>query len=208
MTIRNLSHVELLLDALKNTPYGAIEGQEKGKIISLLANCWHELEGADQTAMKVSKLHRAEALMWRPPVLSFTIERHGASVLGSSRAELHEWEINLEQATAHVNRGRYRQIGPTAPRLDVKPIVERVCDAVQQGPTSSCDLVEKRVVVWTGDHQVSIWHGKLIPGGGPQQTVAGRRKRFRKELTNRMQDIGWRLVGVARSMTFVANLDQ
>ena len=45
------SYVPLLLEELKNTPSGAIEGEAKYKIIRLLAACWHELQGADETEM-------------------------------------------------------------------------------------------------------------------------------------------------------------
>jgi len=45
-------------------------------------------------------------------------------------------------------------------------------------------------------------HGKLIPDNGYRQTIAGRRKRFREELTARMQTIGWTPVCVKQSMTF------
>jgi len=155
--------------------------------------------------MKDWKVSRAEDLSWDPPVLSFTIERHGATVLGSSRGELHEWRVDLHEGTAHCERRRYRQLTPTAPRLDVKPIAVRVCDAVQQGPASNCDLVKKGIVVWNGDNQVSIKHGALIPGGGPQQTVAGQRRRFRSELTDRMKALGWQLVSVERLMLFKKN---
>jgi hypothetical protein len=65
--------------------------------------------------------------------------------------------------------------------------------------------VKKGIVVWNGDNQVSIKHGALIPGGGPQQTVAGRRRRFRSELTDRMKALGWQLVSVQRLMLFKKN---
>ena len=69
-----------LLEELRNAPQGAIEGHAKYKVIHLLANCWHELEGAGETAMQArKKLDRAEDVSWNPPVLSFTIERHGMS---------------------------------------------------------------------------------------------------------------------------------
>jgi len=163
----------------------------------LLANCWHELEGAGETAMQARKLDRAEDVSWNPPVLSFTIERHGATVLGSSRAELHQWSVDMHQRTARCERGRYRQLLPTAPRLDVKAIA-----AVQQAPSSECDLVKSGILVWKSDEEIEVKHGRLVPGEGYQQTVAGRRRRFRKQLTERMQTIGWGLLSVQRSMTF------
>src|SRR5438445_9081548 len=99
------------------------------------------------------KLHRAEDLLWKPPFLSFTIERHGATVLGSSRAELQDWMVNLHLETARCAGGRYRQLWPTASRLYVKPIAARVLNAVQQGPAASCDLVKDGIVVWNGANQ-------------------------------------------------------
>ena len=121
------------------------------------------------------KLFRAENLHWDPPVLSFTIERHGATVLGSTRAELHEWKINMETLTAYFYKGRYRQLMLKSKKLDVKPIAARVCEAVQQGPASKSPLVQKGIVVWTGSDNVSIKHGALISGDN-QQTIASRRR--------------------------------
>jgi hypothetical protein len=195
----NLSSVRSLL---KNASPGPIEDQLTDKIMLLLAGCWDELEGANETGMKAWKLDRAEDVAWNPPVLSFTIERHGATVLGSSRAELHRWSVNLEEGTADCVQRSYRQISPRAPRLDVRPIAERVCETVQLGPGSDCDLVKNGVIDWKADDLVSVKQGMLIPGGGYQQTVAGRRRRFRKQLEERMRSIGWRLETVQRSMTF------
>jgi hypothetical protein len=84
--------------------------------------------GADETAMEGWKVSRAEELSWNPPILSFTIERHGATARGSSRAELHEWTVTLHEGTAHwaasssnpgmladsgEGAGRQRQFGRT-----------------------------------------------------------------------------------------------
>ena len=202
---KDLSSVRSLLDELKNTPRGAIGGQFSQNIMSLLVGCWHELEGANETAMTPLKLYRAEDVWWDPPVLSFTIERHGATVHGSSRAALHRWSVNLHELAAHCEQGKYRQLRRTAPRLDVKPIAERICAAVQLGPASDSDLVKSGILVWKTDDKVSIKHGVLISNDGYQQTVAGRRRRFRKELMNRMQGIGWSLEKVQRTMTFRKN---
>jgi hypothetical protein len=194
--------VQTLLNELKNTPPGLVEVAACDKIIDLLTACWSELEGANDTSMEAWKLHRAEGLSWNPPLLSFTIERHAATVLGSSRAELQSWTVNLDLETARCAKESYRQLRPTASRLNVKPIAARVIDAVQQGPAASCDLLKDGIVEWNGPNQLSIKHGALIPGGEYQQTVAGRRRRFRNELERRMRDIGWEFVEVKRTMQF------
>jgi hypothetical protein len=41
-----------------------------------------------------------EDLEWNPPMLSFIIERHGAMVLGSTRAENQRWEIDMNKMEA------------------------------------------------------------------------------------------------------------
>ena len=64
-------------------------------------------------------IDRMEKVEWVPPVLRFQIERHGATVKGSSRAELHEWTIDLCKATAECVSKGSRQIIPMAPRLNV-----------------------------------------------------------------------------------------
>jgi hypothetical protein len=194
-----------LLRELKKIPQGAVEGEPKHKIMGLLAECWHEFQGAGETAMNAYKLPRAEHISWNPPILSFTIERHGATVLGSSRAELQPWSVDVDQGTASCEQGSYRQLRPNAPKLDVKPIVARICGAVQQGPASPSELMKLGILVWKSDDTVQIKQSALISGNGPKQTVTGRRRRFRKELEDQMQNIGWSLLSVRNVMTFSRN---
>ena len=191
-----------LLKELESITPGPISGSDRQRILSLLEKSWHQLRGADETSMEPWKIGRAEGLRWNPPVLSFTIERHGATVRGSTRAELQDWIVDLKEGTARCMQGRYRQLTPTSPRLDVKPIAASVCEAVQQGKGSQSDLVRDGIIVWKGDDEVWINHGRLILGSGYEQTVASRRRRFRKELTDRMKSLGWNFVGVQRSMIF------
>jgi hypothetical protein len=53
----------------------------------LLATCWDDLVGDDGGTDGYKLLNRTEDLAWEPPTLSFCIERHGDTVMGSSRAE-------------------------------------------------------------------------------------------------------------------------
>jgi hypothetical protein len=197
------SAVQSLLNELKNTPPGPLDKEIKDKIIGLLADCWPELKGGNDTSMAGSKLHgRAEDLVWDPPKITFKIERHGATVLGSTRAKLQQWAVDLQKKTAECFEKSYRQLTATSPRLDVKPIIARVIDAVQHGAASNHDFVQRGIVVWKSNNHVLIKHGDLIPSGGYQQTVAGRRRRFRIGLVASMKNIGWELVDVKRAMEF------
>jgi hypothetical protein len=53
-----------------------------------------------------------------------------------------------------------------------------------------------------GDDEVLIKHGALVSGDGHQQTVAGRRRRFRNELIEGLKALGWEYVDVKRCMRF------
>jgi len=47
---------------------------------------------------------------------------------------------------------------------------------------------------WFSDGYVIVSIGKVIPEGGPKQTVAGRRKRFRQALDAILKATGWEKV--------------
>jgi hypothetical protein len=139
-------NVEILLNELRNTPAGEISGETANKIRVLLADCWHEVDGGTAYSTTGEKIRdRAENLQWNQPFLNFTLERHGPTVLGSGRAPLHEWHLHLETATATCDLGRYRQLSPTAAKMDVKPLVAEVLAAVRQGPASQCELTKSGV---------------------------------------------------------------
>ena len=87
---------------------------------------------------------RAEDLVWQPPVLSFKIERHGATALGSTRAEVQKWHVDVSSGNAHCESETYRQLIPRARGLIVRPIACKVCEVVKEGPRSNADLVQKR----------------------------------------------------------------
>jgi hypothetical protein len=57
---------------------------------------WKRLPGSYATEMAEWKLDRMENPRWEPPIFRFEIERHGAASLGSSRAEIQTWAVNLE----------------------------------------------------------------------------------------------------------------
>jgi len=168
---------------LAATGPGPIE--DAAALIALLAAVWPSLDGADDEAMGSWKLHRMEGPEWRPPLLTFSIERHGAVVLGGTRADLQRWTVNLDTLTASVEVAGHRQLRPLAPRLNVAPLVAEIVELVAAG-------VEDDRLGWSPDRQtVRVRIGKIIPADGFAQTVAGRRKRFRDKLRAAMAASGW-----------------
>jgi hypothetical protein len=152
-----------------------------------LAAVWDELSG-DDGGMEAHKLSRMENPIWNPPVLTFQIERHGGTVLGSSRAEVQEWTVDLQSMTASVKVAGRRQISPLKPKLDVNSIAADLCSAILTGKQD--DRLK-----WDGTSKVRVLMGKVLPErSAVKATLAYRRKRLRNELTRLLAPEGWKCV--------------
>ena len=116
--------MEALQELLAALPPGPIP--EDIKLDKALAACWDGFRGSDDGGMKDDKLlGRMENVQWQPPILTFTIERHGGTVNGSTRAELQHWELNLDDQTACIVNEGHRQLQTMAPRVSSKPSPKR-----------------------------------------------------------------------------------
>jgi hypothetical protein len=198
MTIQKLANV------LRGIPSGAIQASMIDELFRLVVASWGEFSGSGDTSMGAWKILREEGperVTWNPPCLSFVIDRHGGTVLGSTRAEKQEWTLNLEKRTANQAQIGYRQLRPNAKPLDVKPLADGVCKAVQEGPSSTSHLVSDGTIVWKNDDQLAVFHGQIVRGEY-QQTVSGRRRRFIADLKTKMELIGWELVSKGRALRF------
>ncbi len=177
-----------LLEYLNSISPGPIA--DTATLEDLLANCWDQFLGSDEEGMAGYKLHqRMQDVEWKPPRLCFLIERHGATVLGSSRAERHEWILDIRAKTATYTRTGYKQIRPSDARLDIRPLAEEIVSLI-------LNHSEEDRLKWCDDGSVRVRIGKIIPGDGvPRQTLEGRRKRFREEVDKRLGDAGWDRLG-------------
>src|SRR5262245_57885057 len=94
---------------LATLPQGPIT--DTSTLARLLADAWHDFAGSNYAGMEGRKLldRNIEYVAWTPPLLTFTVERHGATVLGSTRAKLQEWTLDLEMRTASFVEKRHRQ---------------------------------------------------------------------------------------------------
>ena len=139
------SEFENLLALLRGLPEGPISNVLKNRVIHHLAECWTEFEGSGSARMTSAKLHRVEGLEWRSPCLIFIIERHGPTVLGSKRADLHLWELNMETKISVCTSNGYRQLRANAPRLDVDKIVASIIEIVRTGSRSDRNVISMEV---------------------------------------------------------------
>lgn len=153
---------------------------------SLLVECWDALDGSDAEGMEGYKLNgRIEDAEWNPPVLSFTIERHGGTVLGSSRAELQEWNIDINARTATCSKVGHRQVHPMAPRFNALPPAQVIVQLILDGE-------QDERLKWYDDGSVRVRMGKILPErSAVKQTLAARRKRLREAIEELLSEKGW-----------------
>ena len=156
-----------------------------------MVSCWGEFEGSAAEGMEAYKLKgRMEDVVWEPPLLSFRIERHGGTVVGSTRAELQRWAIDTEEASASCGIAGHRQLYPTSPRWDARPAAEEVVGLV-------VGRQDNELLKWRPDGSVRILVGKILPAGSAKkQTLEGRRKRLRVAVEELLGKEGWQKVGV------------
>lgn len=165
-------------------------GDDDGELESLLCACWRQLEGGGAEGTTAEKLvGRVEDLEWDPPLLRFRIERHGRTVRGSSRADVHAWSVDVDAGTASCASGGWRQLKPAAARLDVVPLAREVAELVSRG-------AEDELLPWRGPDDVEVRVGLLVPTESvAKKAVEGRRKRLKLALDEALRPDRWRRAG-------------
>ncbi len=178
----------IMIDELKEY-FDSLDGAavDPSELVGKVANVWEQFSGHDAEGMNEDKLSpdRVEDPEWAAPLLTFRIERHGAFCRGSSRAEIHQWTLDLEKMTAICAEDGYRPKTPKSPALRVRPLVAAVVDLIIQRREDDC-------LKWNDDGSVLVLAGKIIPDERTcKQTLTGRRRRFRAELIRQLREHGW-----------------
>ena len=178
---------------LKNHLAGLGNGpiSDSTEIQHLLVASWHLLNGSNDGGMEGYKLHgRMENVVWNPPVLKFFVERHGGTMLGSTRAELQHWEVNLDAETAEITKTGHRQLESMAPRISIKGMAVEIAQAILKGND------DKRFFIDSHNGDLVVNASALFPtGSGFKRTVEGRRMRLCKYIGEILADHGWQKVG-------------
>lgn len=184
-----------LRDLLSTIPPGHISDGDCLRTLAELSQCWESIPGSDTESTTADKLRRAEEVCWTPPILSFTLERHGGTVLGSSRASLHRWEVNTEQPEARIVNTSVRQLSPKSQVMDIKKVANETATLIFNG------LDDPRLT-WLEDRQrVQVNIVEVIPETN-KQTTQGRRKRFREILASLMSEANWTRQDVGNKIGF------
>jgi hypothetical protein len=178
-----------LKDFLNSLKPGLLNRNQISKLQTLLQRYWHQFKGSDETKMVGYKLLRGiEDVEWDPPKLFFTIERHGITMLGSSRADLQMWTLNIEDETVTANTlDTYRQIYSRQSPLKVGLIAEDLYQKITN------NIVDDRIKRYS-DGRIEIRIGninELKEGSAVKQTLMQRRKRFRLKMDELLLNSGW-----------------
>lgn len=170
---------------LETLPPGQVSSPSDDAVEKALSKCWDALEGSDDEGMDGYKLvGRMEDVRWDPPLLTFRIERHGGTVMGSVCAEIQEWTVDVEKGTAeHYPWGGKRLVGQRPRPLKVAPIAKEIADLVVT------EKNDKRLKWITANH-VRVLVSEVIPETS-RQTTSGRRKRFWAALEGELKPHGW-----------------
>lgn len=180
-----------LCDALDRLAADGMPEQLPNEVVNALANVWGSLRGSRDHGMHASKLSpmRIEQPAWTRPILTFRIERHGGTMMGSTRADIHEWTVDLAQGTASARKVSYRQLIPTDKRMNTKALAEEAFEAIRQNEDAP-------YLKWSRDRRtVRIAIGVIIPDT-VRQTTAARRRRFRTALDEKLKAAGWTQLGL------------
>jgi hypothetical protein len=122
MSEPDLQPLRSILAAIKP---GKLSEEDVARVLPELAAVWDKVPGAIDTDMAARKLgpisnkagseYRARTWVWEPPVLSFSIVRHGGAALGSKRGERQRWSVHLDEARASWVPDGFEQLVPNEP---------------------------------------------------------------------------------------------
>jgi hypothetical protein len=110
------------------------------------------------------------------------------TAVGSTRADIQRWELNLQKRTACCEKVGFRQLRPMQARLNVKPLAEDIAKRIVEGQ-------KDERVKWNTDGTVRVIVAKVIPEEHTfKQTLTSRRKRFRLALEAVLGPLGWQQI--------------
>lgn len=178
--------MDALTNFLATLPPGAFS--DTYQLERLLAAHWDEL-GGDEGGMAADKLfNRMERVRWEPPKIKFVIERHGGTMMGSTRAELQHWVVDVEAGTAWIEKTGHRQLYAMEEKISLKAIAQEISQSILDGKQD--DRVSR-----DGDELV-VWAQTLFPkGSGYNRTVESRRQRLCAHIEKMLREHGWKKVG-------------
>jgi len=169
---------------LNSLPPGKLEGEPATRILSLVTAAWNDLDGPEEAAAYADALPPWENPRWEQGMLRFELEHDGSYVMSRTWMELEHWGICPLFGRAMLFDIRRRQRAPMAPAFDAKQAALTCWNCLQ-------NQTEHAGLRWLKDgNRVHIKFAGWIPTGY-QQTTAGRKSRFKRELATLVGENGW-----------------
>ena len=174
---------------LAEFPTGPIS--DTSRLLPLLEACWDDFVGSDAEGMTSTQLYRLDTAIWLPPLLYLAVERDDCASYEFKRWERMMWWLNMDAKRATCQLERHVQLRPHAEvRVDVGRPARRVVRMILEHQADEW-------LQWNQDGSVRVCVGKILPEGlAVQQTIAARRKRFRRAVRDRLARVGWQQVGL------------
>lgn len=185
-TKTQITALDTLRQFLSQIPAGDLSGDIGEQAIKLLQNCWGDLAGAGIEATRGYKLKRAEGLTWQSPSLSFKLERHGGTCMGSTRAEIHAWVVDVEKAVAEMSIAGRRQLYPMDAPFTKKRAQERaaeILNLIQGG-------MKDDTLKWHADGSVTLILNRSVEAKF-ESTRKNRVKILLRQLLPMLEENGW-----------------
>jgi hypothetical protein len=130
MTTDSYDELVRFLNGLNDGP---LDGEVALLLSKLLAVSWESFDGNSESSMAAHKIEgRAHGFKWKSPILTFEIDRHGGTVLGSTRADRQEWTIDLEKRTARPITIGYSQLSRRASPFKAGPVIDRFVNVISR----------------------------------------------------------------------------
>lgn len=169
-----------LVETFHKLPDGPLQQLD---FIGKLQAEWYSFQGVEDTSLYKSKLSRAESVSKKGNCMYFDIERHGATVNGSTRGEVHTWEVNFEDFTARIIKKTHRQLKKMDKAYNPESDVETVIQLILAKKEDDC-------LQWRKDKKACRVLTKKIIHSNFVQTQTARAKRFKILLSSRLDVLG------------------
>jgi len=176
--------METFIKFLMSLQNGEVPESDVEILEKLLMHYWNRFSGSESEGMEGYKLvGRMEYVYCKYPILTFDIERHGDTVLGSKETEIHTWLLDIEFKQATCQKKGCRQVSQISKPLDVALIVEELTNLIlnhQEDPR----------LKWKKDGSVHVKIGDVV-SIGCHANLSGRRYHFKKKVDEILLPLGW-----------------
>jgi len=177
-----------LRNFLASLPPGSIAAPSH--LERILASSCHDFEYSNQENMKAGELknREIEEVEWKPPILSFTIQRYRVTLLGSATSERQRWEVNVVTKEALCYKAGSERANPSQPPPNVEPIVEEDVRLIKNHQKTEW-------LKWQNDGSVHVVMGKVFPvSTNLNKHLSRQRERVRAKVDESLTTAGWRKI--------------